>query len=218
MGVLVWLFAATGTQGEFSLPDGAEISSFDLTTGFDLSVRNSTLVLWGPISYPGSALTFRDTAFLVAGLLFSGDTQQTLSGIENNGPIPDLSGLQDRGLTFENSSVKTWNFYVADTSRLTVDACLFGEVLSFHNAVVTVGNSTCDGTGGFVGTNESSHMEIRDSTLDSDVTTFGTSTLLLERCSVIGDIRATGESTVTLRQTTVDGGKFEFDQGKIVEE
>ena len=95
---------------------------------------------------------------------------------------------------------------------------LFGELLAFGQATATVHDSTCDGSGGYIGTEGDSRLEIYASELDNDITTFDRSTLLLDGCTVHGDIRATGSSSVVLRNTIVDGALLEFDSGSIVVE
>ncbi|RME24564.1 MAG: hypothetical protein D6806_09385, partial [Deltaproteobacteria bacterium] len=216
--ILVWLFTPSGTTGTYSLPDGSSVNQFSLPNPFDLSVTNTTNVLWGLVSYPGSNVTFTDSHLLVAGLLFLGSTQQALSGYQNGGPLPDLSGLSDRTLVFQNSTVDIWNFYPSEGSDLQLNDCTFGEMLAFGHARAVITSSGCDGSGGFLGTEDNSIVEVYSSRLDTDITTFDDSNLLLDGCTVHGTIRATGNSTVTLRNTTVDGELMEYDGAKIIVE
>lgn len=218
--VLVWFFAVPGVNAAICLPDGTSIADWQLDSelGIDLSVSNSTNVLWGLISYPGSVLRIDNSEILVTGLLFSLNSIVPLTGIENGKSLDNSTVFTDRILELENSPVNTWNFYASGNAAVLIDNCLFGEALSFDTSSIEISNSTCDGTGGYLGSEDESEIYIVDTKVTCEVLAFGSSELIIENSSVTGNIMAVDSSTIRIRNIAHKGLKLEFDQGIIIEE
>ncbi|MDZ7721886.1 MAG: T9SS type A sorting domain-containing protein [candidate division KSB1 bacterium] len=108
--------------------------------------------MWGLISENGSEAVFRDTRFRTVGLMFKQSDSVHVSNITNSSShTNDVIGVPDRHLKLINSDVQTWSYYASGEVRLTIENSVFGECLSQDSSHVTINNSVCDGTGGYIG-------------------------------------------------------------------
>ena len=124
------------------------VSGLDL----DVSIQNTDGVYWGIISKKNSNVIVNNSSILACGFYFDGTTRDTASGFIDAQFYPSYSSpFLDRGFSINNTSVNAWNFYQSDTSEIIIDSCIYGESLGFGNGVTKLYNSTCDGTGGYLG-------------------------------------------------------------------
>ncbi len=146
---------------------------------YRLGIENCTDVMWGLISETGCEATFRDTEFRTVGLLFSEDDSLEINGLTNGSQHDDERiDLPDRDLHLINSKVETWNFYVSSQSRVTIQNCVFGEILTQQQGEATVLNSLCDGSGGYIGSFNESKLIIGHSMIKTQVIARDQSVLL----------------------------------------
>ncbi|MBN2412813.1 T9SS type A sorting domain-containing protein [candidate division KSB1 bacterium] len=158
--LLMWLVLPDSSVVETSLPDDSLVVDWRFSdsqpgiSGIDYSasIDSCTNVLWGLISISGSEAVFTDSDFRAAGLMFMQPDSVVVENLTNGSDMSDHTlDLPDRTLRFVNSSVATWNLYASAESRLTVQNCVFGELLAQDSSSVTIDNSVCDGTGGYIG-------------------------------------------------------------------
>jgi hypothetical protein len=156
----MWLVLPDSSIVDVSLPDNSLLIGWQFQDGdpgvsgipYSLSIDSCTNVLWGLISMSGSDGTFTDTDFRTSGLFFTGQDSITVSNITNNSFYSDeIVNVPDRNLRMVNTQVTTWNFYPALRSNITINNCIFGELLAFDTSNVLIQNSICDGTGGYLG-------------------------------------------------------------------
>lgn len=72
-------------------------------------------------------------------------------------------------------------------------------------------------SGGYVGSEGKSELRLTGCTIECLVIARDDSTLILEDCEGIGDVRAVGKGTVRLIRTKVSGAKKSEGSGRIVE-
>ena len=176
--LLMWLVLPNSSVVDVSLPDDSLLIDWHFEEGepgvsgipYSLSIDSCTNVLWGLISMSGSVGIFRDTKFRTSGLFFSEPDSITVSNITNNSThTNDLINVPDRDLRMINTEVETWNFYPAQNSIITVQNCIFGELLAFDSSNVLIENSVCDGTGGYLGAIGNSFLVVIRSLISSQV-------------------------------------------------
>jgi hypothetical protein len=176
--LLMWLVLPDSSIVDVSLPDDSLLIGWHFEEGdsgvsgipYSLSIDSCTNVLWGLISMSGSDGTFRDTKFRTSGLFFSEPDSITVSNITNNSThTNDLINVLDRSLRMINTEVQTWNFYPAQNSNITVQNCIFGELLALDSSNVLIENSICDGTGGYLGAVGNSFLVVVRSLISSQV-------------------------------------------------
>jgi hypothetical protein len=158
--VLMWLVLPDSSIVDVSLPDDSLLMGWQFQNGnpgvsgipYTLSIDSCTNVLWGLISMSGSDGTFTNTDFRTSGLYFTEPDSIIVSNITNNSFYSDeIINVPDRDLRMINTQVATWNFYPALRSNITIENCIFGELLAFDTSNVLIQNSICDGTGGYLG-------------------------------------------------------------------
>jgi len=161
-------------------------------------------------------LFVHDSAFRAVGIAFA-EYDGELTGLHNGdyfaGHTFDWPG---RHVRFDDVDVETWNFYATDSARVTVRDCLFGEALVFGHGTMVVRDSTCDGTGGYLGTRDSGWMDLRDTDLLCEVTCDGTSLLDVEAALITGTVTAAGDSLIHLRGCDIQGDLIELENGEII--
>lgn len=216
-GVILWLTLGANFKGRLKLPTPEHVDRWSPGCGLDVTAENCDHTYWCIISMPGSEGTIEKCEVYGAGLFFQGHSEIALKGLRNGRKIEDYAlPAEDRKLRFVDCTVRAWNFYPAGKAHLTVEDCTFGEALAFGEGRIEIRNSTCDGAGGYIGTHEKSEMRVIDSTLDCLAIAHERSTLVLERCTAKGDVRATGQATVRIIAGSV-GGRAEADPGATIE-
>ena len=166
---IIWYTFADGDTANYNyppsnsvlMPNASNISgsyqfsdSLPNVSGVDLSVsiQNTDGVFWGIISRKNSNITVNNSYVIACGFYFDGVSSNTASGFINAQLYSSYSSpFTDRGFSVNNTTINAWNFYPSDSSEIIIDNCIYGESLSFFNSVTKVYNSTCDGTGGYLG-------------------------------------------------------------------
>lgn len=217
-GVLLWPWYHPPFKVNMVLPSGSAIANWSMptTSGHDLSIKNSRTILWGAVVDKGADVTFKDSQLRAVGLPLQG-VNLKVAGLRNKAPLSDGKvPLRDRNLALNNCRVEAWNLYPGKDGLVTVDKCLFGEVMAFDSSQCEIANSTCDGTGGYVAAKDRSKLTLTNCTLNSLVTSVGHATLVLRKCIVNGPLNAAGKSTIHLIDTTVNGPQKQLDGGIIL--
>ena len=210
--LLLWLTAPTGCGIDATLPAGASITRFD----FPDSARTATgvharLLLdacsdvhWGALTEAGSSLHLSDTELLACGLMFRGGTPGTVTNLSNGGGAMTKSfDFTDRSMSLTRSAVQVWNLYPSDRARVSVSNSVFGELLCMGHAEAVITNSICDGSGGFVGANDSSKLTATQCMISTDVIGRNRGGIVLVGCSVpAGTITAADNATLAVLNST----------------
>ena len=191
--LVLWLVLFDSSAVDMSLPSDSLLNGWRFSAAvpgvsgipYAVAIDSCTNINWGLISYSGSDATFRNTRFRVAGLLFQqpvngllGPDSMVVRNITNGSRHADeVIAVPDRKLRLINSEVTTWNFYPAD-SKLTIQNCVFGEMIAQGSARVIIDNSICDGSGGYVGAFDQSFTVIFRSLMNSQVISGGNAILV----------------------------------------
>jgi len=176
--LLMWLVLPDSSVVDVSLPDDSLLIGWHFEEGdpgvsgipYSLSIDSCTNVLWGLISMSGSDGTFTDTKFRTSGLFFFQPDSILVENITNNSfHFDEVINVPDRTLRLVNTEVVTWNFYSSLHSKLSIENCIFGELLAFDSSSVIIENSICDGTGGYLGAVGNSSVIVIRSLISSQV-------------------------------------------------
>ncbi|MBC8186175.1 hypothetical protein H8E88_34260, partial [candidate division KSB1 bacterium] len=176
--LLMWLVLPDSSVVESSLPSDSVVMDWNFSNKepfvdnipYSLKIDNCTNVMWGLISISGSEARFSDTEFRTVGLMFQNPDSIVVSNITNESNHSDeIIDVPDRTLHLIDSQVHTWSFYASANSNISIENCVFGEILAQDSSKVLINNSVCDGTGGYVGAFHQSFLLIVGSLIKSQV-------------------------------------------------
>ncbi len=214
--LILWFTLGANLQGRWSFPPGGHVDGWTAGAGHKTTVTSCDNVLFCLVSNPGAKGEVADSEFYGAGLFFMGEEPVTLSGLENRKKVASLHlAAPDRDLTFRDTTVQAWTIYPALKAHVTVKGCVFGETLAFGEAREEISDSTCDGTGGYFGTQDEAQIHATRCRITCLVVARDHSTIVLEDCEVTGDVRAAGSATVRLVRCKVTG-RIEKDPGATI--
>jgi hypothetical protein len=192
LGVLwVWVEFPVGSEADYSPPmpgltdhwtfPPPDSSGIEQTVTLD---RCETL-LWPMLVREGSSLTLHDIDednWVVVGFYMPFSTQ--ISGLRNNRTYQDTTlDFEDRNIRLVNASIDTWNLYPEEDASVVIRDSLLGEILSFGTSTVRIENSIIDGSGGFLGARENSHISAFGSVFTCTIEATQDTTIELHNCS-----------------------------------
>lgn len=216
--LLIWLVPAGTNLVNLSLPSEPAAAGWSLPVenGFDISLQNCTEVKWGLISTPGTKVKVANSQLLAVGLLFAGNTKQTMAGIRNKQPAVKLKmPSSDRLLEFDGCTVGAWNFYAYGTSNITLKNCTVGEAFTVENSRMTLDSSIVDGTGGYVKASGRSTMRVLNSKTTCNVVADQDSVLEITDSVITGSLSAAGNAKVSMKRSTISGLISKLDKAAI---
>jgi hypothetical protein len=176
--LLMWLVLPDSSVVDFSLPNDSLVTNWNFSSNepfvdnipYSLKIDSCRNVMWGLISISGSQARFSDTEFRTIGLMFQNPDSIVVSNITNESNHSDeIINVPDRELHLIDSQVHTWSFYASSNSNITIENCVFGELLAQDSSKVLINNSICDGTGGYIGAFHQSFLLITGSLIKSQV-------------------------------------------------
>lgn len=187
-GVLTWFvappqsdldmtFPSNTINGNYVFPDSARRA-----IGIQSRVTYSTCfnTLWGLLTHTDSKVRVTNSNLLVCGARFIGSDTVNVSGLVNRTHYDSFQYPGgDRDVQFTNTTITVWNLYPGEQTNVQVQNSIFGEILSQNKSTVVVSNSICDGTGGFVGSMDTSRMTIVQSQTLSEINARNNSFLLM---------------------------------------
>jgi hypothetical protein len=180
---MLWLDFPAASEIDISLPSGDttirhwefhDSTPVAMGIGYRIELDTVSGVMWGAFPERGSVVIIRDCDLRATGLIFRGADSFNLTGFVNNRHYGDeFIPLPDRNYRLNNVQMRTWNFYPFERTRFVVESSVFGEMLSGGAAHVTLLNSICDGTGGYIGADSASVFEVIGSTINTQCITRG---------------------------------------------
>ncbi len=216
--LILWFTLGANLQGGWSFPAGGHVGCWTAGAGHRTTVTSCDNVYFCLVSNPGAKGEVADSEVYGAGLFFMGEEPVTLSGLENRKKVHSLHlAATDRDLTFLDTTVQAWTIYPALKAHVTVERCVIGETLAFGEAREEISDSTCDGTGGYFGTSQTASIHAVRCKITCLVVARDESSIVLEDCEVVGDVRAAGKATVKLVRCKVTG-RIEKDPGATITE
>ncbi len=206
-GVLLWpIFGASNPCKLESLTTGSLMGNYTLPASSHISLQiKSSKILWAALVQNGCNLQISNSRLLALGVQLKDAVAAELSNIRNNQPAQALLKMSDRTLSLKDTNVGAWNFYVSDGAKLHLKGCLFGEAMAFNKGRIDIENSTCDGTGGYIGSSDDSTMSLINCTLQCPCVAKDRSHMTLAGCTLKGDVTSSGNSTIELRKSWLGG-------------
>ncbi len=209
--LLFWFVLPENSKVDMTLPADSMVVGFEFSeetpgvTGIDyaVSVDSCTNVWWGTIAISGCDVIFRDTKLRAAGLYVDIPDSVTISNLTNGYKYSDkVLDVPDRNMRMINTEVETWNFYASKEAKLTIENCVFGEILSMDSSHVVVDNSVCDGSGGYIGAFARSEMILYRTLNMSQTIARETGILVAAMSSLLGtEIDADESAAIALLNT-----------------
>ncbi len=175
--IWVWVEFPAGSVAEYTPPMPGFVDSWSFpppeASGIvqTVTVERCEARLWPMLVREGSVVTLRDIPednWVVVGLYLARST--AVSGLINGTLYEDRRlriGAHDLHLV--NASIDTWNLYPHERARVEVRNSVLGEILSMGSSRVRVVASTIDGSGGFFGARDASHITAAGSTITCTV-------------------------------------------------
>lgn len=212
--LLQWLVLPDSSIVKASLPDDSLLTGWHFSANdsnihgipYSIEIDSCTQVMWGLISMTGSDATFRNTDLRTIGLLFAVPDSIPVNNITNESHhTDDIIGVPDRTLRLINSDVQTWSFYTSSNSNISVNNCIFGELIAQDSSRVHINNSVCDGSGGYLGAFHQSFLIVAGSLVRSQVISRQTGVLVGAQSAFLGsEIDADESSIMFLANTTTN--------------
>ncbi|OGJ93750.1 MAG: hypothetical protein A2487_09325 [Candidatus Raymondbacteria bacterium RifOxyC12_full_50_8] len=201
-----------------TVPGASAVDSFSFNSGvngladipYKVEVRSVPLVFWCLLPQSGSSATINNSFIRACGIQYFGSGTDTVQGLYNDSLYAAATmPISDRTLVMNNSLVDAWTLYPMDSVTLVIKDCIFGEMLAFQKCHVIIENSECDGTGGYFGGEQSSRIDVYNSTIrdieeNTPIVHKQTSVLRLFNSEVIGPITLSQSSRILLASSRYD--------------
>jgi hypothetical protein len=228
LGLILWFYFQDNTTSDCCFPNGSYIENFDFdssVTGlsditYNVSIDSTANIKWGIFPQKGSNVTINNSYLRTCGLIFDQNHTDSIFGFYNNMFYQNqIFPMTDRTLTLKNSEIATWNFYSFNDNKLIVSESIFGEALSFEGGSLQVFGCVCDGSGGYIGT-EDGNIEILFSNIQSLVLSRGSNSVIILESDIDFDYRNptfTQTSIVLMANTTYDCPPVALDTSFVLE-
>jgi hypothetical protein len=176
--LLYWLVLPDSSVIDIGLPNDSLLIDWQFDESqpgvdgisYNVTIDSCTNVNWGLISQSGSEATFQNTNFRVSGLMFNDPDSIIVRNITNSSHYSDvIIDVSDRFLRLIDTDVQTWNFYAFRNSKITVQNCIFGEMITSDSADAFIDNSVCDGSGGHLEASGTSTIIVFRSIINSQI-------------------------------------------------
>lgn len=187
----VWPEFPRGSVATYSPPMPGFVQEWDFppegSSGIVQTVHleHCEVMLWPLLVQPGCDLTLRDVAednWMVVGLHLS--ESAIISRLVNGSFTDQVADLDDRTIRLVNASIDTWNLYPQESARVLVNDCVLGEILAMGSSDVVVERTLIDGSGGFFGARDESHITVHDSQITCTVEASQSTTIELHNSVV----------------------------------
>jgi hypothetical protein len=188
----VWPEFAAGSTASYSPPLPGLVNRWvfppEQASGIlqRITLERCQVKFWPLLVKPGCTLMLHDIApenWVVVG--FHVPTSATITQLANNAPISSATlPFSDRTVRVERSTIDTWNLYPQQDAVVEVRDCLIGELLSMERSQVRIVRTIVDGTGGYLGAEGSSLLEVADSWVTCDVQASDDATLVIRHSLV----------------------------------
>lgn len=223
--VLFWLTLPDGSVVDTTLPPPGDVALFELNdqtpwasgVPYTTHIEDCTQTAWAVMARDGADTTIRDSQLRVVGSIFEHDDTIEITGLANGAVLADSTFQWGRVRhRFVNTSVQTWNLYAWQQTDLTIRTSVVGEIFSENQAIVTVDQSVCDGSGGHMETSGDGQLFFLRSLCLSQLTTLGNSIVVAANSSFLSPIiDATGDSVIAFVNTPIFGDPRAHDAATI---
>ena len=212
---LIWLSFPDSSVVSLTLP-GADttLKHWEIhpgspgVSGIKYTVTLDTVsgVMWGTFPQKGCRATITNSKIRASGVMIPGRDSVHVSGLVNNQHYTDYTlPLADRTYRLMNTDHMTWNLYPQDSTRFVLETSIFGEMLGYGSPRVTVNNSICDGSGGYIGSEGNTQFVVIGSTIYTQVISRDRTFMVLAGSHInFGAVNATDASVMLVALCTSD--------------
>lgn len=172
---------------------------------YSIDADSCTDVMWGMMPVTGSDVTISNSQIRSIGLWFLGSDTITVNGLVDNSSYSNFTAsLSDRNLQLNNCSVMTWSLYPMEHSYINMTGCIVGEIGTMGRSQLSGSNFYCDGSGGYMWTNDTTFMLAGFASASGYVRSQGNGILLFAYSSIVnGYPSALGNSVIMVIQSNV---------------
>jgi hypothetical protein len=216
-GLLFWLIFTKENPAAIVLPQESAVKNWlaPAAAKFAIQIRQSSNIMWGLVVDSGAQVRLNKTNLRAVGVLFTQPGRYEVSGIKNKSIQAFPTSLSDRSVDLGGSSVQSWNFYPSSKTHLKLSQSIFGELIAFGDGEATINDSTCDGSGGYIGAHDSSKVKLVNTLLQCPVVSFEQAQILLQSCKMKSTINASGKSKIEVLGGTMAEAPQKFDQAEV---
>ncbi len=213
--LLLWHRFPPGCTANVSFPSPSDTVfhyAFDSTlssvSGIDYSVLIDTTVgvMWGMMVEDSSTVTVSNSHVRSVGIFFRGSDTLSVSGITNGTSYTSYTlPVPDRYLHFNDTYVNTFSLYPMDSAVVYARGCIVGEALPMGRAHIELTNSYVDGSGGYLGSTESSLNLTVFSSITTNLQAVDNSVLLFlysAQAGFFGQVVLSGNAIMVLAQSS----------------
>lgn len=212
---LVWLSFPDSSIVSLTLP-GADttLKHWEIHPGspgvsgirYTVTLDTVSGVMWGTFPRKGCQATITNSKIRASGIMIPGRDSVYVSGLVNNQHFADYTlPLSDRTYHLVNCDHATWNLYPQDSTRFVLQSSIFGEMIGYGFPRITLNNSICDGSGGYIGAEGNTQYVVAGSTIYTQVISRDRTLLILAGSHVnFGAVNALGASVMLVLFSTSD--------------
>ena len=208
---LIWLSFPDSSVVNLTLPaSDTTIRHWEMNPGsgikYTVTLDTVSGVMWGTFPQKGCRATITNSRIRASGVMIPGRDSVHVSGLVNNQHYADYTlPLSDRTYHLVNTDHMTWNLYPQDSTRFVLEASIFGEMLGYGFPRITVSNSICDGSGGYIGSEGNTQYVVIGSTIYTQVISRDRTFMVLAGSHVnFGAVNATNASVMLVALCTTD--------------
>ena len=211
--VLLWYHVPRQTQLVGSFPNGINLSHYSFTPSspgvsglrYNVEADNIKLAWWALMPEDGSNVSINNSSLRSIGAWFTGNDSTTVSGLVDKATYTSSGNLfSDRTLILDSTSVTTWSLYPMDSSVVTINGCVAGEIGSSEGSRTLCNSTFVDGSGGYFWATGSAVQFATFCAFTSNVRSEGNSILLAANSSIAdGATSGIENSLLLLVQTPV---------------
>ena len=208
---LIWLSFPDSSVVNLTLPNAdTTLKHWEILPGsgikYTVTVDTVSGVMWGTFPQKGCQATITNSRIRASGVMIPGRDSVHVSGLVNNQHYTDYTlPLADRTYRLMNTDHMTWNLDPQDSTRFVLETSIFGEMLGFGSPRVTVSNSICDGSGGYIGSEGNTQFVVIGSTIYTQVISRDRTFMVLAGSHInFGAVNATDASVMLVALCTSD--------------
>ncbi len=208
---LIWLSFPDSSVVNLTLPNAdTTLKHWEILPGsgikYTVTLDTVSGVMWGTFPQKGCRATITNSKIRASGIMIPGRDSVHVSGLVNNQHYADYTlPLADRTYRLVNTDHMTWNLYPQDSTRFVLETSIFGEMLGYGAPRITVSNSICDGSGGYIGSEGNAQFVVIGSTIYTQVISRDRTFMVLAGSHInFGAVNATDASVMLVALCTSD--------------
>jgi len=211
--LLLWHQCPDTAVINWSFPKGDSVYNYKFNNAlpgvkgicYHASADSCYKVMWGLMPTNGSDVTISNSVIRTIGLWFQEAGTVTVSGLADQSRYLNFQApISDRTLKLVNDSVVTWSLYPMNKSKLRIFNCTAGEIGTYGTSQVLGNVYSCDGTGGYHYSSDSSGTFANQLIANCNVRSEHAGIFVLDNSMQnYGTVTAIGNSVMIVLQSTL---------------